>query len=353
MELKKDQALPKGIHLHPTNGIYYIHYKDTLGRRRREQAGTYKMAEDLLIKRHMERLRSKLPGERNPYGIKVSELIDDAINYAFANNDQKAAHDLRLKMERIRKDFGDKMSCRVQRGQISAWLDKQTAERNWKPSSRNRYHSAFSLIFRVAIENGKMETNPAKGIQMKQESSGRVRFLGKEEEARLVSVIRERYPAYVPIFMLSIHTGMRLSEQLRSVVGDYNPETGMLEVRQKKNRRGPTTRYVPLTPMAVEAYNTLCEGKQTGDLLTVNMSGELMKRMDYWFDECLKDAGVTDYTWHCNRHTFCSRLVMAGVPLGAVAQLAGHASISMTMRYSHLTPDASKMAVERMMKYYE
>src|SRR5271155_2288316 len=42
------------------------------------------------------------------------------------------------------------------------------------------------------------------------------------------------------------------------------------------------------------------------------------------------------YTWHCLRHTFASRLVMAGVDLRTVADLMGHANIQMTMRYAHL-----------------
>ncbi|HEY6290263.1 MAG TPA: tyrosine-type recombinase/integrase [Terriglobia bacterium] len=46
------------------------------------------------------------------------------------------------------------------------------------------------------------------------------------------------------------------------------------------------------------------------------------------------------------RHTFASRLVMAGVPLRHVAELMGHSEIQTTMRYAHLAPAHLANAVE-------
>jgi site-specific recombinase XerD len=47
------------------------------------------------------------------------------------------------------------------------------------------------------------------------------------------------------------------------------------------------------------------------------------------------------------RHTFTSWLVMAGVDIRTVAQLTGHRTIQMTMRYAHLAPDHDQSAVYR------
>jgi len=59
-----------------------------------------------------------------------------------------------------------------------------------------------------------------------------------------------------------------------------------------------------------------------------------------------KRAGLRNIGWHTLRHTFASHLVMRGAPLKAVQELLGHADITMTMRYSHLSADVRKDAVQ-------
>jgi site-specific recombinase XerD len=41
------------------------------------------------------------------------------------------------------------------------------------------------------------------------------------------------------------------------------------------------------------------------------------------FELVLKNSGLENYSWHCNRHTYASRLVMAGVDLRTVGELLG------------------------------
>jgi len=66
-----------------------------------------------------------------------------------------------------------------------------------------------------------------------------------------------------------------------------------------------------------------------------------------WFADAVKDAKLVDFTWHDLRHTFASRLVMAGVDIRTVQELLGHKSITMTMRYSHWSPEHRVAALEK------
>ena len=59
----------------------------------------------------------------------------------------------------------------------------------------------------------------------------------------------------------------------------------------------------------------------------------------------MKTAG---FSWHCLRHTFASRLVVAGVDIRTVQELLGRKTIAMTVRYSHLAPKHTLAAVERL-----
>jgi hypothetical protein len=68
----------------------------------------------------------------------------------------------------------------------------------------------------------------------------------------------------------------------------------------------------------------------------------------HWFDPAVETAGIRDFTWYCLRHTFASRLVMAGVDLRTVAELMGHKTIQMTRRYAHLAPEHNLAAVEKL-----
>jgi len=79
-----------------------------------------------------------------------------------------------------------------------------------------------------------------------------------------------------------------------------------------------------------------------------SVRGEPLDNPRAWFEQALKDAKIKDFRWHDPRHTFCSRLAMADVDIRTIAQLAGYKTLTMAMRYSHLSPSHNLNAVEEL-----
>lgn len=70
--------------------------------------------------------------------------------------------------------------------------------------------------------------------------------------------------------------------------------------------------------------------------------------MNRAFLPALAKAKIEGLRWHDLRHTFASRLVMAGVDLRTVQELLGHKTMEMTLRYSHLSPEDQLDAIKRL-----
>jgi integrase len=90
--------------------------------------------------------------------------------------------------------------------------------------------------------------------------------------------------------------------------------------------------------------------RATAQVFPSPRSGEALQGSCGWFTTALEEAEIEGYTWHCNSHTAASRLVMAGVNLRTVAELLGHRTLQMVMRYSHLAPEHPASAVDRLVK---
>jgi integrase len=342
----------------PGSGIWWIQYFDAERRRRREIAGARGNAIDLVRKRKNEALAGKkLPEKLRGRVVRFEELTAAAEAYCKANN-QGQQFDL-YRIGRFKAEFGNRLAL-IPIEDLRRWFDEQ----DWEDATYNRYKTTLSLIYRLAMENGKVASNPAKLLKHKREDNGRVRFLGQfaplrtkleylkgfsDEESRLRAVILKNYPEHLPEFEIALQTGMRPSEQYGLVWSRVDLTRKLLTIPKTKNGR---TRHLPLNSVAMGAFKVLRQRSlDPAGPVFVNIEGEPLRGYKHWFDPAVAEAGVREFTWYCLRHTFASRLVMSGVDLRTVAELLGHKTIQMTMRYAHLAPAHQLAAVERLASF--
>jgi integrase len=331
------------------SGIWWIRYTDSNGSKRREKVGRRSDAKDLLSKRKTEKLQQiKLP-ERSGLSLSFSELLDDALEHSAAENGARSTHELKLKIERLRPEWGSRKVKDITKQEIVRWLNSEMVTRNWTVATMNRWQACFSLVFRVGVDNEKISLNPASRIRRKAENNQSVRFLTPEEETRICKVLATRFPSYLPIFLISLHTGLRASEQWGLRWSDVDLERKSLTVRTQKSGKGE--RHVRLNSGAIAAFETLKIGADVSSVPFLNSKGTPMTTHRDWFDPAVAEAKVSDYTWHKNRHTFASRLAMSGADILTISKLLGHGTIQMSARYSHLSPDHNQAAVDRLMDF--
>lgn len=330
--------------------MWWIRWTDAAGKLHREKAGRRGDAITLVSKRKTESLQQQKLPEQYRVHVTFDTLCDDAIEYSKATNNAKVTHDLELKVAKLRQVFGPREASAITRQELVRWLSTTAKAREWSPATRNRWQSALSLAFRVGLENSKLAANPLSQVRQQTENNGRIRFLSDEEELALTAAVLERCPENLPALLLSLHTGMRMGEQLSLRWNQVDLERRQISLYKTKTGK---PRHIPINEVA---YSALSRIPRTSFFVfpCPRKFGETpkdsvhVKSVKGWFDAAAKAAKIEGYTWHCNRHTFASRLVMAGVDIRTVGELLGHSVIQMTMRYSHLAPAHNAAAVAKL-----
>lgn len=335
--MKRVSKKVRGIFERPKgSGVWWVNYYQG-GKQHREKAGTHSAAIDLYRARKAAILEHrKLPDLRRGRPT-LSALIDDALEYAKSHNG--SYRDYVTKARIVREAMGSEIAANIKPQDIDRWLSKHSST----PATFNRYRSFISLVFREALRNGKVEANPARLVRQRKEPPGRLRFLSREEYDRLCGVIEKQCPEHLAEFVVSVNSGMRLSEQYTTDWGQTHLERKAIDLIRSKNGN---SRTVHLNADAIAAINSLKRPKQRkSDLVFPNEAKRFDNRS--WFNPALREAKVDNYHWHLNRHTFCSWLAMAGATIKEIQEAAGHKTISMSARYAHLSPTHRLPVVER------
>lgn len=210
------------------------------------------------------------------------------------------------------------------------------------PAAVNRDIAVLRILFNLAIRLKKATTNPVRGVKLLPEHNLQMRVVSFDEE--------EVYLAAAPqplrdVATLILETGMRPGEVFRLTKSDVNPELGFLRIPAGKTDFA--RRAIPLTGRAREVLTRRMLTATTDWLFPApwNLTrplGSVRKAhvAAYW------KAGINPpFRLYDLRHTALTRVAMAGVDLPTLRELAGHASIQMTMRYLHPTPQHKVAAV--------
>ncbi|MDH0609575.1 site-specific integrase [Stutzerimonas stutzeri] len=279
----------------------------------------------------------------------------------------------------IRKSFADLLHLRLDA------IDTRSVEQlrtTWiagglTPASANRNITRLRGVLTRAVEWGLLDAHPlAKLKRLKVDRRGRVRYLTSEEEKALRQAMEDREEAICserdsanqwraarnkellpdlrkldfsdhlkPLVITAMNTGMRRGEIFNLTWQDIDLKNKIITVEGATSKSGQT-RHIPINK---ELLDTLIKWKNQINSKLYVFPGKDGKRLDNvkksW-EGLLKLAKIEEFRWHDLRHTFASKLVMAGVPLNTVRELLGHSDLSMTLRYAHLAPDSKASAVE-------
>jgi site-specific recombinase XerD len=342
----------------PESGVWWIHYYDADGRRRREKVGSRSNATKLYQKRKTQAWEGmKVPENLRAKPVMFSDLAIDALEYSRSRKPLSHRDD-QSRMKKIRGKFGDWAAEKITPQEIEGWLDSHA---DWMPATKNRYLALMKLTYRLGEVNGKIKTNPARLVRMRRENNAVVRYLNQfeplpsqldylkphsDEESRLRAVIKKKYPRHMPELDVALNTGMRRGEQYGLQWEHVNLEQQVLTIPRSKHGE---VRHIPLNAVAVGALKSLLPNMEKNNFVFVSSRGRgALQGSRHWFEKALKEAGVRNFTWHSLRHSFASRMVLAGVDLRTVQELMGHKTIGMTIRYAHLAPAHQLAAVERL-----
>jgi integrase len=247
-------------------------------------------------------------------------------------------------LKRLKRDLGGRKLAKLSGPELMGWV----TGRGNVPGTVAREIGSIMACLRYAKALG-VEVADFKLVKPTVDDA-RTRWLTKGERDRLVKVAGPIEDEVMFLF----HTGARLGEMFATTAADVKLEGDRPHVvlRSRKGKGSKLkARQVPVRGPLLERLQVKIEGlKPKSPVFTPPppRGGGVWDRSnfyDYWERAC-DAAGVEDFTPHDCRHTYASLLIQGGVRERVVADLLGHSTLSLVMRYSHLAPDHLHEAVK-------
>ena len=219
-----------------------------------------------------------------------------------------------------------------------------------------RHLSALKMFFRFLVSEGKIKSSPARllgAAKLPQRLPG---VLNRQEVDLLLSqpdASNHRGQRDKAMLEVLYATGLRVSELVGLKISNVNLEAGYVRMVGK----GSKERMVPMGSKALETLKEyLFEGRprlaknRSSTYLFLNSRGGPMTRQGFWkiIKKYGRRAGIkNEITPHKLRHSFASHLLEGGADLRSVQVMLGHADISTTQIYTHITGERLKQIHEK------
>jgi integrase len=217
------------------------------------------------------------------------------------------------------------------------------------PKTVNNVLNVLSVLLKRAVEWEVIERMPCT-VKLLRVNKGKAAFHDVDDYERLVDVARGIDRRTLLIVLLGGDAGLRCGEMIALEWCDIDLAKRQLCVRQSDwngqvgTPKSGRLRYLPLTERLaatlaehrhLRSKRVLCQ--EDGKPFTRQI---VQNRMILAAKRAKVRKGI-----HILRHTFCSLLAMRGAPARAIQELAGHADLTMTQRYMHLSPAALADAI--------
>jgi integrase/recombinase XerD len=215
---------------------------------------------------------------------------------------------------------------------------------------------AIRTFFRFLVQEGILETNPVEDLESPKVAKTLPEILTLKDIEQLLEQPNLQTPLGMrdrAMLEILYATGMRVSELTHLPTHQVNLEGGYVLLYGK----GSKERIVPLGSEAIkwvtlylkESRGILAKGKES-PFLFINRSGKGMSRQGLWknLKNYTRRAGLRKrITPHLLRHSFASHLLEGGADLRSVQMMLGHADISSTQIYTHVTGERLKKIHQR------